>query len=127
MARQIERDTFFNELIVSFPMLESKIKEEDSDLIHMRMERFSDYTIEQIEKQNIEELIKCFDFQESRIELLSTELLNALTVSYCESLMLGKCSSKMKDIKIFMPPKLKTVYLNYEKRYNEIVDKQNKK
>lgn len=127
MAKQIKNDTFFNDLMVSFPMLELKIREEDSNLLHMRMERFADYTIEQIKKQNVKELTKCFDFQESRIELLSPELLNALTVSYCESLMLGGCVSKMKGIKVLMPPKLKTIYLDYEKWYNNLADRQYKK
>ena len=75
-----------------FPNLKTAIDLEDSDNYHFRMEIFSDYTIEQIQSKNYKELKRCFDFQESRIEKLNSNLYNALNVSYCESLLLGKCA-----------------------------------
>jgi len=127
MNRKINSDDFFNELLIYFPHLEDKIKGEEPNLVHSRMEIFSDYSIKQIEKENYAELKKCFDFHESRIEFMVPELINALTVSYCESLMLGNCASKMDRIKTFMPTKFKTHYLNYEKCYNDLVNRQSKK
>ncbi|MES2285824.1 MAG: hypothetical protein V4547_09070 [Bacteroidota bacterium] len=127
MNRKINSNAFLNELLIYFPQLEDKIKAEERNLVHPRMEIFSDYSIEQIEKENYAELKKCFDFHESRIEFMVPELINALTVSYCESIMLGKCASKMERIKTLMPIKFKTQYLNYEKYYNDLVTRQNEK
>jgi hypothetical protein len=40
----------------------------------MRMEVLSDYTIDQVKKKDWNELKKCFDFQELRIEKVNEEL-----------------------------------------------------
>lgn len=111
-------DEYFKDLITIFPILKEKIEEEDSDMIHMRMEVLSDYTIDQVRKKDWNELKKCFDFQELRIEKASAELLNALTVSYCESLLLGEIAGQMKEIVPRMGTKLKTLYREYEGYYN---------
>ena len=55
-------------------------------------------TIDQIKNKDWNELKRCFDFQELRIEKASDELRNALTVSYCESLLLGEIAGQMKEI-----------------------------
>jgi hypothetical protein len=88
----------------------------------MRMERFADYTIEQIKTNNSKELEKCFDFQESKIDLLNSDLENALIVSYCESMLLGDVANQMDKIVDHMPTKLKTKYLDYEIYYNKLVE-----
>lgn len=54
---------------------------------------------------------------------MSAELINALTVSYCESLLLGKCADRMTQTKNLMPIKLRKIYLDYEKWYAELVEK----
>ena len=46
-------DNYFNDLIIQFPLLRFIIIEEEANMIHMRMERFADYTIEQIKNDNI--------------------------------------------------------------------------
>ncbi|MNY72371.1 hypothetical protein D3C86_2109120 [compost metagenome] len=79
--------------------------------------------MEQISRNDRIELVKCFNFQESKIDLMAEDLLNALTVSYCEALLLGECSAEMKNLIDLMPPKLRFVYLDYEKWYNELVSK----
>jgi hypothetical protein len=89
----------------------------------MRMERFADYTIEQVKNNNITELEKCFSFQETKIDLMTSDLRNALVVSYCEALLLGKCADKMKPLINLMPPKLKGIYIDYEKWYNALAKK----
>ncbi|MEO5912558.1 MAG: hypothetical protein ABIP95_16860 [Pelobium sp.] len=53
----------FDELIIQFPLLKSEIIEEDPEMTHMRMERFADYTIKQIESDNNIELKKCLLLQ----------------------------------------------------------------
>ena len=116
-------DNYFNELIIAFPSLKSEILKEDAEMIHSRMETFADYTKEQIKRDNNIELTKCFNFQESKIDLMTSELLNALTVSYCESLLLGGCGDRMKDLIYLMPPKLKFIYIDYETWYNELANK----
>ena len=116
-------DSYFESMITEFPFIRQNILEEDAEQIHFRMERFADYTIEQIKSKNETETVRCFNFQESKIDLMSVELINALTVSYCESLLLGKCADQMTHAKNLMPIKLKKIYLDYEKWYGELVEK----
>lgn len=86
------------------------------------MECFADYTIEQLKSDNKKELKRCFDFQESKIDLINSDLQNALIVSYCESILLGGVSNQMEKIVDLMPPKLKTKYTDYEVHYNKLVE-----
>ncbi len=116
-------DIYFELMIAEFPSIRQNILEEQAEHIHFRMERFADYTFEQIESKNETEIIRCFNFQESKIDLMTAELINALTVSYCESMLLGKCADQMKQTKNLMPIKLKKIYLDYEKWYEELVEK----
>ncbi len=115
-------DEYFELLIKDFPMIRKEIEEEDSDMIHMRMERFADYTIEQIKSNNNNELKRCFDFQESKIDLINSDLENALIVSYCESMLLGEVANQMEKIVDLMPTKLKKKYVDYEVHYNNLVE-----
>ena len=119
----ITNDEYFNDMIIQFPLLKTKMIEEDPELIHMRMECFANYTIEQIKNENIVELEKCFSFQETKIDLMNSDLKNALVVSYCESLLLGKCAEKMKTLAYLLPSKLKIIYTDYEKWYNDLIKK----
>jgi hypothetical protein len=110
-------------MITEFPSIRQNILEEEAEHIHFRMERFADYTIEQIKSKNETEIVRCFNFQESKIDFMTAELINALTVSYCESMLLGKCADQMTQTKNLMPIKLKKIYLDYEKWYEELVEK----
>ena len=112
---------YYSELITEFPILKNEIESEEPEMVHFRMEIFSDYNIEQIKTKNQSELKRCFEFQESRIEKLNSELINALNVSYCESLLLGECANEMTEVKEFMTPKLKEVYAEYEKYYAKLI------
>jgi hypothetical protein len=116
-------EDFFNDLVIQFPSIKSEVLENDPELIHIRMERFAGYTIKQIEDNNIQELKKCFDFQESKIDFMTANLKNALVVSYCEALLLGKFASKMKEVMKIMPTKLFTIYIEYEQYYNGLIKK----
>jgi hypothetical protein len=111
---------YFSELITEFPSLKTEIENEDSEMIHWRMEVFSSYNIEQIKTKNHVELKRCFAFQESRIEKLNFNLTNALNVSYCESLLLGECAMEMTEIRKLMPTKLKRFYSEYENYYSKL-------
>ncbi|WP_299221217.1 hypothetical protein [uncultured Aquimarina sp.] len=122
---KINAASYFYELIQEFPILEKDINSEDPDMIHTRMEYFSDYTNSQIGSNNNEELKRCFSFQESRVEHIDDKLLNALKVSYCESLLLGKYSSQMERVMGFMEPKFRELYLQYEIYYRNIFNKNN--
>ncbi len=115
-------DDFFNDLVIQFPLIKLDILENDSELIHLRMERFADYSNKQIEENGISELKKCFEFQESKIDFMNSDLKNALVVSYCEALLLGEYADKMKELKGLMPMKLSKIYLDYEQWYNDIVE-----
>jgi hypothetical protein len=119
----ITNDNYFDELITAFPSLKLPILDWGAEMIHFRMETFAEYTIEQIKKDDKTEFVKCFNFQESKIDLMDSDLLNALTVSYCEALLLGKQHNRMKELIHLMPSKLRSVYLDYEKLYNEIWSK----
>lgn len=111
---------YYSELITEFPILKNEIESEDPEMIHFRMEIFSDYNIEQIKTKNHSELLRCFEFQESRIEKMNSELINALNVSYCESLLLGECASEMTEIRKLMTLRLEKLYTEYEKYYAKL-------
>jgi hypothetical protein len=117
---KMKPNEYFSELISEFPTLKIGIENWDSEMVHFRMEMFSDYNIEQIKEKNHTELKRCFEFQESRIEKLNSDMINALNVSYCESLLIGECANEMTEIKELMTPKLKRVYAEYEKYYTEL-------
>lgn len=116
---------FFELAINEFPLLEKKMDEWENEYFHMRMEIFSEYTIEQIKNNNIAELMKCFNFIEYKIDIINAELENALNVSYCENLLLGNASEEMDRIADIMPVKLKTICLNYKLYYHNLIEKQN--
>ncbi|SFN72147.1 hypothetical protein SAMN05421738_1271 [Algoriella xinjiangensis] len=111
---------YYSEMITEFPILKNEIENEEPEMVHFRMEIFSSYNIEQIKTKKHSELKRCFEFQESRIEKLNHELINAMNVSYCESLLLGECAKEMADIKELMTPKLKRFYEEYGKYYEEL-------
>lgn len=108
---------YFECLVQEFPKIKKEVEDEDSDMIHMKMEIFAEYTIQQIKSKNTKELVRCFEFQESRIDLMNSLLENALNVSYCESMLLGEVSNQMDQIIEIMPIKLKEKYLAYENYY----------
>lgn len=118
-------EEYFELIVNEFPGLKQDIDEDDSS--HFRMERFASYTIEQIKTKNFTELNRCFDFQETKIDSMDSDLENALFVSYCEPLLLGKCAHEMEEIVKLMPAKLKVKYKEYEVYYynlhNSISDK----
>lgn len=116
---------FFQLVLAEFPQLECEINEWEQTYIHMKMEIFAEYTIKQIESNNILELTKCFNFIESKIDELNLDIENALNVSYCESLLLGDAADEMYRIINLMPTKLKTIYLDYKQHYLNLMEKQN--
>lgn len=117
---EMNPNEYYSELITEFPTLKNEIESEEPEMMHFRMEIFSDYNIEQIKTKNHSELKRCFEFQESRIDKLNSELINALNVSYCESLLLGECASEMTEIRKLMTPKLAEFYAKYEKYYAKL-------
>jgi hypothetical protein len=124
---KMDGNSYFNELTKEFSAISNQIKEEGSEMIHMKMETFARYTIEQIKQNNYFELKRCLDFQESKIDLLHSDLVNALNVSYCESLLLGECAQEMAQVLKLMGPKLKAHYLAYERYYSDLVKRSNEK
>lgn len=113
-------EEYFIHLKNALPDLMNRLQECESDMIFLKMETFANYTIEQIKSQNWENLKKCFDFQESKIELVDSLLLNAMNVSFCESLLLGECRFEMNKVKRFMGKKLEKLYDDYETYYNDL-------
>jgi len=111
---------YYDELIQTFPYLKEKIEEWEEEMTHFRMEEFSEYTQDQIRKNNIIELKKCFDFQNSNIEKANDELLNCMTVSYCEALLLGGLGDEVEKFVPLMGDKLQKLYRDYEEYYNEL-------
>ena len=119
---KIQTTEYFKKLVKEFPTLKEGIENNFSELIHFQMETFSDYTLLQIKNKNTYELKRCFEFQEIHIDLLKPELLNALTVSYCESLLLSGYSQEMPGIVNLMPPKLKKLYNDYQSYYENLAN-----
>ncbi len=117
---QINEEEFFKLLVNKIPALRENINDWEYDESFFKMERFADYTKEQIKSENIMELRKCFDFLESKIDTLNSLLINALNVSYCESLLLGGLGDKIEQVIALMGPKLIAIYKDYEKYYNEL-------
>lgn len=113
-------EEYFIQLIAAFPNLEERLSRWESDMIFFKMETFAEYTIEQIERENTFEIIKCFQFQESKIDLLDSLLLNALTVSYCEALLLSGVEQKMKMVYKLMGPRLEKLYREYKSYYSSL-------
>ena len=111
-------NSFFSDVSIEFPDVAVEFDSEDGD--HYKMERFADYTIEQIERKNIGELKKCFDFIESRLESITPEIENALNVSYCEALLWYDDYKKGIEMKKVMPKKLLRFYLDYKKYFNSL-------
>ncbi len=121
----MDANHFFLKLIKEFPALEKEVCEEDPAMVHRRMEIFAAYTVQQIKDNQVQELAKCFRFQESAVDQMDADLKNALYVSYCETLLLGEVSGKMDLVLPFMGDKLRAVYLDYEKHYRKMVKKSN--
>ena len=117
---------FLTLVLSEFPQLEKEMNEWEKEYVHMRMEIFADYAVEQIKSNNILELTRCFNFIESKIDKVNSDLENALNVSYCENLLLGDVAEEMDRIIIIMPTKLKTMYLDYKQYYYDLVEKTNK-
>lgn len=115
---------YFAQLIPAFPALKEHIEDWEEDMIHLRMEEFARYTNNQVKDKNKVELMKCFEFQEERIELMDQDLDNALNVSYCESLLFGECADHIDEVLPLMGPKLKAQYQDYEKWYNDLANNQ---
>lgn len=111
-------DQFYIELVDEFPILKEKLDTWDSDSSHFKMEEFADYTEGQILTNNTIELEKCFRFQEERIESADNNLINCMTVSYCESLLLGGLGTRIENATSLMGPRLLKLYRDYEDYYN---------
>ncbi|PQJ21250.1 hypothetical protein [Tenacibaculum sp. SG-28] len=118
---KMKPEEYFDLVMKEFPETKLGILEWESEMIHMRMETFAEYTIKQIENNDIDELKRCFEFQESKIELINSELENALNVSYCEALLLGDAADEMERITQYMSEKLKAEYFAYRKYYLDLV------
>ena len=108
---------YYEDLISVFPELKDSLWDWDKDgvMTHYNMERFAEFTFEQIKSKNWMKLKECFNFQECRISYLEPELENALNVSYCESLLYSGTKVDMKNVSSYMGPLLKKVYQDYEK------------
>ena len=53
---------------------------------------------------------------------MNSELINALNVSYCESLMIGNCGNEMSEIRKLMKSKLAEFYSKYEQYYEKLTE-----
>ena len=114
-------ETFFMLLTTEFPETQKDILEEGGN-IHSQMEIFAEYTIATIRKDNKIEMARCFDFIESKINLLHTDLEEAIKVSYCESLILGEIRNLIPVIAKRMPTKLQAMFKEYQDSYRSITD-----
>lgn len=111
---------YFQEMEKSFPWIKDELRRHEDDLIHVKMEVFASYTNEQIRKGDERELVRCFHFQEERLEKIDSVLVNAIYVSYCETLLVENEQGIMKEKKGLMGRQLKWYYDNYEKYYQEL-------
>ena len=116
----ITSEDYFKEWKNTFPEIALKIDGEDGE--HFKMERFADYTIKQIQTNNIAELKRCFDFQNEKISICPA-LESAMVVSYCESLLLGDLASIINNFTSYMKPRLFKMYDDYKVFYFDLVEK----
>ena len=118
--KKLNHKKYFDAVEKEFPTIAEGIKSNREFGDHISMEDFAMYTKIQIENKNYEELERCFQFQEDRIDGMNDGLKNALLVSYCESLMLGHMGKEMKTLKHKLPPKLLKEYEFYENYYDSL-------
>ena len=111
---------YFSEMEREFPEIIEELKSYEDEFYHSKMEVFADYTNQQIEKRSDKELIRCFLFQEERLEKIDSDLENAIHVSYCETLLSENSEQIMTVKKELMPKKLRGYYDDYEKYYIEL-------
>lgn len=111
---------YYEELGRIFPDLKVKIDNWGEDMNHFKMEEFGEYTQDQIRRNNVSELRKCFEFQNSKIETANDDLLNCMTVSYCEALLLGELRREVEEVVSLMGDHLRRMYKDYEYYYNEL-------
>lgn len=109
---------YYTLVVKEFPLMENKITLAEEDVCFSNMEEFAIYTNEQIKSGDFDELKRIFSFLESKIEEMNSLLENALNVSYFEALLLGKNSTKMKEVIPLMPKKLKSKYQWYSDYYD---------
>ena len=114
-------ENFYSELVDQFPTLKERLDIWDTDSPHMNMEEFADYTKDQLLTGNLSELKRCFQFQEDRIEQADDLLINCMTVSYCEALLLGGLEeTEIEKAISLMGPRLLKLYRDYEDYYNNL-------
>ena len=118
--RSLKPKEYFEQLIQAFTDFKKEQIEEGAEMLHWNMERFAEFTIEQIKTSNIDKLKDCFEFQEQRIKYINAELENALHVSYCESLLLAEVRTDMNNVLKLMGPQLRRVYKEYEVYYENL-------
>ena len=113
-------DQFYNELVNEFPTLKERLGTWDADSTHFKMEEFAVYTKDRILANDLFELERCFQFQEQRIDLADDNLINCMTVSYCESLLLGGLGTRSEKATSLMGPRLLKLYRDYENYYYDL-------
>ncbi len=113
-------EEFFNQLIKEFPTLKAEIEEAKEIGEHLMMEVFSAYTIKQFRDNNFQELKRCFQFIENHLDNVKDEIINALYVSYCETII-----SEVNDsaIQNYMGRKFIEFYLEYDKHWKNFNSK----
>lgn len=117
---KMNANQYFKEMEVEFPDIVHGINW-DEDLHHLRMATFARYTIDQILSNNVEELLKCFNFQEARISRLDSDLYNALNVSYCEDILIEVDPDIMESKQLLMHKQLRSIYTNYKEYYSKLM------
>jgi hypothetical protein len=122
LISQEVKDTFsyFDKIGTHFPSIKNELEEENIETVFGKMEIFAAYTNAQITTNNKSEIIRCFEFQENEYQNMNDLLLNALSVSYCEALLIGENSSVISEYVNIMPTNLKNHYLKYEEYYRNL-------
>ena len=59
-TEKMNPNEYYSEMITEFPTLKNEIEDEEPEMVHFRMEIFSNYNIEQIKIKNYKELKRCF-------------------------------------------------------------------
>lgn len=108
---------FYKKLVEEFPSLNTEIESWGNIGEHPMMEVFSSYTIDQYQNKNFPELRRCFEFVEDHLGNVKDEIINALKVSYCETII---SEVRNPDIQNYMGINFKTFYLEYEEYWNNL-------
>jgi hypothetical protein len=119
----ITNKIFFEEMVNRFPEMEKELFDKnDLTIEHYDMARLAELSIKNIGLKNWVKLKQYFDYLEKNIPNLSSDLIVALEVSYCEHIFTSELNNdQLNEAVSYMNPLLYSLYYNRKAKFDEIV------